>query len=293
MDMRSQPRGGAAGQSSRSGAADRRAAIRSEQPARADAAPRPAPRPGPRVRGPRSPRRRPTPAGGRGATSATIRVVALAAGVDDLDGSGHALRHARRARPSSTRTTCAAQTRGADQPGVQPSGGARSVLPPAVGSGADDVRAVDHQHLGTDQVGRLGAVRSAAVPSTSSIGQWTIRRAERRPALSTARRSPRASSTDLATGAYESGRRPQSAGRASATNHRDLAGRGGPGAQSGGRAPAAADSIPTTGQWPLTGAVRVVAGYDPPAQRWGAGHRGVDLAARPGRAGAGRGRPVG
>ena len=46
----------------------------------------------------------------------------------------------------------------------------------------------------------------------------------------------------------------------------------------GGRAPAAADGIPSTGQWPLTGAVRVVAGYDPPAQRWQAGHRGVDLA---------------
>jgi len=52
----------------------------------------------------------------------------------------------------------------------------------------------------------------------------------------------------------------------------------------GGRAPAAADSIPSTGQWPLTGAVWVVAGYDPPAQRWNAGHRGVDLAAHRGAA---------
>ncbi len=52
----------------------------------------------------------------------------------------------------------------------------------------------------------------------------------------------------------------------------------------GSRAPAAADVIPTTGQWPLTGAVTVVGGYDPPVQRWSAGHRGVDLAARPGAA---------
>ena len=49
-----------------------------------------------------------------------------------------------------------------------------------------------------------------------------------------------------------------------------------------GGPPAVADSTPTTGQWPLTGAVRVVAGYDPPAQRWDAGHRGVDLAANRG-----------
>lgn len=52
----------------------------------------------------------------------------------------------------------------------------------------------------------------------------------------------------------------------------------------GSRAPAAADVIPTTGQWPLTGAVSVVGGYDPPAQRWLAGHRGVDLAAHRGSA---------
>ncbi|HEY5979248.1 MAG TPA: peptidoglycan DD-metalloendopeptidase family protein [Microlunatus sp.] len=51
-----------------------------------------------------------------------------------------------------------------------------------------------------------------------------------------------------------------------------------------GQAPAAADSLPTTGQWPLAGAVRVIAGYDPPAQRWHAGHRGVDLAAHRGAA---------
>ena len=51
-----------------------------------------------------------------------------------------------------------------------------------------------------------------------------------------------------------------------------------------GRAPAAADSLPTTGQWPLAGVVRVIAGYDPPAQRWNAGHRGVDLGAHRGAA---------
>lgn len=31
--------------------------------------------------------------------------------------------------------------------------------------------------------------------------------------------------------------------------------------------------------WPLQPRPRVVTGYDPPAQRWSAGHRGVDLAA--------------
>jgi len=51
-----------------------------------------------------------------------------------------------------------------------------------------------------------------------------------------------------------------------------------------GQAPAAGDTVPSTGQWPLTGAVRVVAGYDPPAQRWNAGHRGVDLATHRGAA---------
>ncbi|MDN5762812.1 MAG: peptidoglycan DD-metalloendopeptidase family protein [Microlunatus sp.] len=47
--------------------------------------------------------------------------------------------------------------------------------------------------------------------------------------------------------------------------------------------PAAADGdVPATGQWPLTGRVRVISGFSPPAQRWNAGHRGVDLAARTG-----------
>jgi len=52
----------------------------------------------------------------------------------------------------------------------------------------------------------------------------------------------------------------------------------------GGRAPAAADVIPSEGRWPLTGSVRLIEGYDPPAQRWLAGHRGVDLAVHRGQA---------
>lgn len=40
--------------------------------------------------------------------------------------------------------------------------------------------------------------------------------------------------------------------------------------------------LPSPARWPLAGAVRVVAGFDPPGQTWGAGHRGIDLAARPG-----------
>ncbi len=39
---------------------------------------------------------------------------------------------------------------------------------------------------------------------------------------------------------------------------------------------------PTHGVWPLSPRPQVVAGFDPPADRWGAGHRGVDLAGRPG-----------
>jgi murein DD-endopeptidase MepM/ murein hydrolase activator NlpD len=44
------------------------------------------------------------------------------------------------------------------------------------------------------------------------------------------------------------------------------------------RSPAPAGSA----VWPLLPAPQVVAGFDPPATRWGAGHRGVDLAGSPG-----------
>ena len=48
--------------------------------------------------------------------------------------------------------------------------------------------------------------------------------------------------------------------------------------------PAAAEEVVPTpaGRWPLRAAVEVVRAFDPPAQRWGRGHRGVDLAARVG-----------
>lgn len=36
------------------------------------------------------------------------------------------------------------------------------------------------------------------------------------------------------------------------------------------------------GTWPLLPRPRVVEGFDPPSVRWGAGHRGVDLAGAPG-----------
>lgn len=58
--------------------------------------------------------------------------------------------------------------------------------------------------------------------------------------------------------------------------------------------PARADPPPGPGawRWPLTPTPRVVRGYDPPPRPWLSGHRGVDLAARPGQplfaAGAGR-----
>ncbi len=49
------------------------------------------------------------------------------------------------------------------------------------------------------------------------------------------------------------------------------------GAAAGDRSPAPAGSA----VWPLVPAPEVVAGFDPPATRWGAGHRGVDLAGSP------------
>jgi murein DD-endopeptidase MepM/ murein hydrolase activator NlpD len=53
---------------------------------------------------------------------------------------------------------------------------------------------------------------------------------------------------------------------------------------SGGRAapPPAEPARTGTWQWPLDGAPRVVRRFDPPADPYGAGHRGVDLAAAPG-----------
>ncbi|MFP5282949.1 MAG: peptidoglycan DD-metalloendopeptidase family protein, partial [Actinomycetes bacterium] len=50
-----------------------------------------------------------------------------------------------------------------------------------------------------------------------------------------------------------------------------------------GVAPARGEpSLPTPSGWPLAGAIEVVRPYAPPARRWEAGHRGVDLAASPG-----------
>lgn len=46
-----------------------------------------------------------------------------------------------------------------------------------------------------------------------------------------------------------------------------------------GRASASSPGLPTTAVWPLTGAVRVIRGFDPPDSPYGHGHRGVDLAA--------------
>ena len=39
--------------------------------------------------------------------------------------------------------------------------------------------------------------------------------------------------------------------------------------------------VPANGVWPLRPRPAVVAGFDPPASRWGRGHRGVDLAGWP------------
>jgi murein DD-endopeptidase MepM/ murein hydrolase activator NlpD len=55
---------------------------------------------------------------------------------------------------------------------------------------------------------------------------------------------------------------------------------------------AAMIAAPQPWHWPLSPVPRVVRGFSPPAVPWGPGHRGVDLAARPGQpvyaAGAGR-----
>ena len=45
---------------------------------------------------------------------------------------------------------------------------------------------------------------------------------------------------------------------------------------------ATAEPAPAHGSWPLRPRPAVVAGFDPPATRWGSGHRGVDLLGRPG-----------
>lgn len=49
-----------------------------------------------------------------------------------------------------------------------------------------------------------------------------------------------------------------------------------------GALPAGAVALPHLWRWPLLPAPRVVRAFDPPAQPWLAGHRGVDLAAVPG-----------
>lgn len=50
-------------------------------------------------------------------------------------------------------------------------------------------------------------------------------------------------------------------------------------------APSRAETVPAPAQegaWPLSPRPEVVEGFDPPATRWGAGHRGVDLLGHPG-----------
>lgn len=47
-------------------------------------------------------------------------------------------------------------------------------------------------------------------------------------------------------------------------------------------APALASGTDPVGHWPMTPEPEVVAGFDPPADPWGSGHRGVDLLGRPG-----------
>ncbi|WP_244932269.1 M23 family metallopeptidase [Nocardioides sp. W7] len=48
--------------------------------------------------------------------------------------------------------------------------------------------------------------------------------------------------------------------------------------------PAGAADTDPVGHWPLAPEPEVVARFDPPADPWGAGHRGVDLLGRPGQA---------
>ena len=44
----------------------------------------------------------------------------------------------------------------------------------------------------------------------------------------------------------------------------------------------AAVRLPTPAGWPLSGSPVVQRGFDPPTVAWGSGHRGIDLAAKPG-----------
>lgn len=49
-----------------------------------------------------------------------------------------------------------------------------------------------------------------------------------------------------------------------------------------GSAPASAEVLPGPTGWPLPGPIEVSRPFDPPRERWGAGHRGVDLASAAG-----------
>ena len=44
----------------------------------------------------------------------------------------------------------------------------------------------------------------------------------------------------------------------------------------------AAPPLPSPAVWPVDSPIEVIRGFEPPAVVWGAGHRGVDLAAPPG-----------
>jgi murein DD-endopeptidase MepM/ murein hydrolase activator NlpD len=55
-----------------------------------------------------------------------------------------------------------------------------------------------------------------------------------------------------------------------------------PALATGTAAAAAEPRLPAPASWPLAGTPRVTRGFDPPASVYGPGHRGVDLAARPG-----------
>ena len=216
-------------QSSRSAGAYRSPSIRSSShPGRST----PAPSSSARAASPRSAVTIATarPAAAARATSCDDPVVALAAGVDHLDGAGHALRHTSVGRaPSSTRMTCGASPAVADEPGVQPRGGTGSVLPPAVGSGADHVRAVHHQHVGSGRVGGRSGRVSSICPVDHPHGGTT---SDCDAALSTATDVTSSVIHRSRTGAYESGVTSTVCRRATATNHRDPAGCG---AVDGGR----------------------------------------------------------
>ena len=82
------------------------------------------------------------------------RVVSLADGMHDLDCSRCSLRNAGPSPALEHEDDVWRKHRRIEKAGVQPGGCPRPIVPPSVGSRSDDIRAVDHEHVGGCRGGR-------------------------------------------------------------------------------------------------------------------------------------------